>query len=85
MTGTVRDVIAQKAYGFILGEDKNEYFFHRTDFNGFWEDLVRDMNIDSLIKVDFKPEKTFKGFRARDVNRLDHPNQVAMELENDTK
>ena len=28
MTGTIKKLLPEKAYGFILGSDNKEYFFH---------------------------------------------------------
>ena len=37
MTGTIKRIVKEKGFGFIAPEKGGEYFFHRTDFNGFWE------------------------------------------------
>lgn len=75
MKGTVDRVMAEKNFGFIKGEDGESYFFHSTDFDGFWMDVVEDNENKRVIEVNFNPEKTAKGLRARSVNRLDWPNQ----------
>lgn len=80
MKGTVKSVNEQKLYGFILGENKrDEYFFHRDDFVGHWNDLVADYHTTDTIEVEFKADTTPKGLRARNVTRTDWPNQAAME------
>lgn len=71
MNGTVTRVVIQKAFGFITGEDKQDYFFHRTDFNGFFDDLVKDLEKKRVIKVTFEPASTEKGLRANQVTRVD--------------
>ncbi len=71
MTGTVTRVVTMKSFGFVTGEDKQDYFFHRTDFNGFYDDLVVDLEKKQVIKVTFEPASTDKGLRARNVTRVD--------------
>lgn len=79
MRGLVKNLIPGKFYGFILEPiTKNEYFFHREDFNGFWDDLMLDVGKDRLpkIEVTFDIVDSPKGPRANNVKRLDYPNQV---------
>jgi cold shock CspA family protein len=78
MTGVVKNINGHKLYGFITGEDKKDYFFHRTDFSGHWDDLVADAS-NIKVKVEFNGERNPKGLRARNVSRLDWPNQAARE------
>jgi cold shock CspA family protein len=40
LTGTIKNVNAIKGFGFILGSDGVEYFFHRSASTDF-QDLVR--------------------------------------------
>ena len=76
MNGRVDRIVEKKGFGFIKGEDNRDYFFHKEDFNGFWADLVHDSNYRKMIiQVNFQEGDTPKGLRAREVNRLDHPNQ----------
>lgn len=56
--------------------DKDEYFFHRDDFSGHWNDLCEDF-FKGPIEVTFEPDLTDKGLRARNVSRTDYPNQAA--------
>jgi len=72
MNGTITRVVVQKGFGFVTGEDKQDYFFHRTDFNGFFEDLIVDVEKKRAIKVTFEPASTDKGPRARNVTRTDN-------------
>lgn len=77
MTGTVVRLWKDKSYGFVKrDESSDEYFFHRQDFVGHWDDLCDDFvpNGESL-KVEFTADQTPKGKRARNVARLDWPNQ----------
>jgi cold shock CspA family protein len=78
MHGLVKNLVQGKNFGFIRGEDgKTEYFFHREDFAGFWDDLVTDWQRgkNSHIAVEFDVVNSPKGIRAAHVRRLDHPNQ----------
>lgn len=62
MTGTVKRLVSDKGFGFILGEDGVEYFFHRSsceDFNA----------LGAGERVSFQPGAGQKGPRAEDVER----------------
>ncbi len=80
MNGKIR-AVNMKGYGFIKYTDGKEYFFHRSEFDGHWNDLVDDFESHKEIQVEFDvdtdSERTKKGPRARNVKRLDWPNQVA--------
>ena len=67
MKGHVNKVLGEKGFGFITGEDSREYFFHRTDISGFFNDLVTDVDKGEIVKVTFDPDETSKGPRARNV------------------
>ena len=71
MDGTIARVIAEKGFGFVKGDDQKDYFFHRSDFRGFFDDLVEDTKGGRVIKVTFTPTFTTKGPRAADVVRTD--------------
>lgn len=75
MTGTIEKLESHKRYGFIRGDDKKSYFFHASDFNGFFDDLNNDYHRDIPIRVDFETKESPKGLRASEVSRLDFPNQ----------
>lgn len=78
MTGTVRTLYENKGFGFIKAQN-GDHFFHQTDFNGHWDDLVSDYNAGRMVEVDFKSETNPKGLRARNVSRTDWPNQAVKE------
>lgn len=71
MKGVIQKIMEDRNYGFILGEDRVEYFFHRDDFNGFFSDLIIDMNIKKRIEVTFMIVPSAKGPRAHEVTRTD--------------
>lgn len=63
MTGRIKNVILDKGFGFIIGEDNGEYFFHmsslvnRTD----WDECSTNR------QVTFEPSYSPKGKRAENV------------------
>lgn len=71
MKGVVTKVLAEKSFGFIRGQDNREYFFHRSDLEGFFDDLVEDFARSSHIAVTFESVPSMKGPRAGHVVRLD--------------
>lgn len=80
MNGTVVRLNSKKLFGFITGEDNKDYFFHKTDFNGHWMDLIEDMDKGNIIKVQFRNDKTPKGLRASTVIRTEHPDEPGYRL-----
>jgi cold shock protein len=34
VTGTVKNLVQDRGFGFIVGEDGTEYFFHRSEVTG---------------------------------------------------
>lgn len=73
MNGTVSNVIPAKQYGFITGDDGNEYFFHKDEITCNWRDLADAFSLagGGKIKVAFDAAKTPKGPRARSVSIID--------------
>ena len=62
-TGTVKKVVADRGFGFIVAEDGKEYFFHRSS-------LVPPLDFDQLVggeRVRFELESSPKGPRAAQV------------------
>ncbi len=62
-TGTVKKVIAERGFGFIVAEDGKEYFFHRGG-------LQASLDFDRLAggeRVSFEVEASPKGPRATQV------------------
>ncbi|MGZ6273900.1 MAG: cold-shock protein [Candidatus Limnocylindrales bacterium] len=63
-TGTVKKVIAERGFGFIVAEDGKEYFFHRGG-------LQASLDFDRLAggeRVSFEIEANPKGPRATQVS-----------------
>lgn len=71
MNGTIARLMNDKRFGFIKGEDNKDYFFHHSDLNGFWEDLVNDHEGGRKIEVTFDSVPSPKGPRAGNVVRVD--------------
>lgn len=68
MIGTISNIVVAKKYGFISGDNGQEYFFHLSDVDSGWDELLYEWSVtESKIQVDFEPTKTQKGPRARNV------------------
>jgi len=62
MNGKVKNANMEKGFGFILGNDNVEYFFHQSAIlNGSMTDMERGK------QVTFEPGNGPKGPRAEDV------------------
>lgn len=73
--GKIVRVLQQKGFGFVRHEDM-DYFFHRDDFIGHWEDLMEDFLKLGYIDVTFQIATSPRGPRASNVRRNDFPNQA---------
>lgn len=71
MKGKVIKLVLERNFGFVEGEDKKEYFFHKDDFNGFFKDLAEDMMAGRSVDVTFQIVPSQKGPRASEVTRVD--------------
>ena len=70
MTGYVKSIKSDKGFGFIKS-DNMEYFFHRSDLYGHWDDLVEDFEkIGKQIQVEFERKESTKGPRATNVRLI---------------
>jgi CspA family cold shock protein len=65
MTGTVKNVVATKGFGFITGDDGQDYFFHCSESAGDFESAYV-----KGAKVEFRTTQGKKGPRAVDVRLL---------------
>lgn len=71
MDGLVKRVIAQKGYGFILGQDQREYFFHADDLqNAEFSLVVHEIESNRPVRVTYTPTASEKGMRASTVTML---------------
>jgi CspA family cold shock protein len=64
MEGKVKFFLPKKNFGFIIGEDGKEYFFHKIDL----EDKNAYINKDN--DVSFEVEKTDRGIKAAKIKIL---------------
>lgn len=71
MKGKVIKLVLERRFGFIEGEDGKEYFFHKDDLNGFFDDLAEDMMKGRKVDVNFTIVPSPKGPRAAEVTRID--------------
>ena len=63
MNGTIKRVTRDRGFGFIRGEDGNEYFFHRSELRG---GLAFD-ELEEGQPVRFEPSQGDKGPRATNI------------------
>lgn len=73
MIGTVNNIISAKYFGFILAENGQEYFFHRSDTQTEeWNLMLSEFERlgKNTVQVVFEPLSTEKGPRARNVTLI---------------
>lgn len=62
MNGTIKHLNRSKQFGFIIGEDGKNYFFHTSGLRG----LVFDQLMEKM-PVSFESTTTEKGLRAEEI------------------
>ena len=62
MNGVIKRRVLDKGFGFILGSDKKEYFFHRSAL----KNVTFEMLVDGQ-EVEFEDAEGDKGLRAEDI------------------
>ncbi len=72
MEGTVKWFNTKKGYGFITGDDGEEYFVHHTA-------LAQGTFIRDNDKVAFEPAESDKGKQAQNVTLLQKGSEIAKE------
>ena len=72
MEGTVKWFSGRKGYGFIKGEDENEYFVHITQ-------VPEGVFINEGDKVSFEAVETDKGMQAQEIEMLEKAEEGAEE------
>lgn len=75
MHGFVKN-LTDRNFGFIKAPNGEEYFFHRADFNGHWDDMKFDWdaykaNRGDAVEVTFDVVDSPKGPRAGNVKLRD--------------
>ncbi|MBW2995543.1 cold shock domain-containing protein [Candidatus Woesearchaeota archaeon] len=63
MEGTIKWFNRNKGYGFIAGEDGNEYFIHSSQ-------VPEGTTLNEGDKVSFEPAETERGKQAQNVQLL---------------
>lgn len=66
MEGRLIRIYKDLRYGFIKSSG-TDYFFHKDDYFDDWNALVFDHERNPPIHLEFRPDSTPKGLRARDV------------------
>ena len=62
MKGTIRKLLSDKGCGFIVGDDRKDYFFHKS--------ALKNAKFDELgegEEVEFEDSEGAKGPRAEDI------------------
>ena len=65
-TGTIKKVVADRGFGFIVADDAKEFFFHRSG-------VEASLDFDRLVggeRVEFEIEQSPKGPRAARVRAV---------------
>lgn len=66
MEGRLVRIYKDLRYGFVKNQG-TDYFFHKDDYLGDWNALVLDFERNPPVHLDFEPDSTPKGLRARNV------------------
>jgi CspA family cold shock protein len=64
MNGTIKKLTPDRGFGFIRGEDGNEYFFHRSELRGG----LRFEELKEGQRVSFEARQADKGPRASEIS-----------------
>lgn len=70
--------LASRGFGFIETKDEIDFFFHYTDFQGLWKELLSNYVTGNIITVSFDvdTENGKSGPKAKNVkiiSNLRHP------------
>jgi cold shock CspA family protein len=68
VTGHVKNYLSEKGYGFILGDDGKDYFFHNTNFKDSGGDIYE------WLLVQFEQDVTPKGYVAVKISAIGEQN-----------
>lgn len=65
MTGKIKTLHSDKNFGFIRGDNGKDYFFHKQEIYGFWDDFKVGMSVEFEDAGDLG-----KGPRAANINLI---------------
>jgi cold shock CspA family protein len=68
--GYVCRLVREKGFCFVK-YDGRDYFLHKQEFDGFWDDLVTDYEGKRKIEIEFEQSEGPKGLRATNARRID--------------
>lgn len=69
LNGTIKKIIYDKGYGFISGEDKNDYFFHISDLTDIeWHQALENLKVQFAVK---QYPANGKSGAAKDIKKMD--------------
>ncbi len=79
MRGTIKRTVEDRGFGFIVGEDSRQYFFHRSAL----QTGTSFGDLEEGLTVEFTPAETQKGRRAETwrcsrKSPADHRNRLAL-------
>jgi CspA family cold shock protein len=63
MQGKVKFFNVKKGFGFITGEDNQDYFVHISQ-------VPKDAVLNEKVSVNFNPTQTDRGMQAKDVKLI---------------
>lgn len=64
--GELKRLYKELRYGFVRYRG-NDYFFHKEDYTDDWHVLCKLFNDNVPLNLEFQPDSTNKGLRARNV------------------
>ena len=70
MRGYIKSYLPEKKYGFIIGDDKKDYFFHTSSL----KDLKDVEKLDSGLYLEYEQKATPKGYTAIDITIVKEQN-----------
>ena len=70
MKGKIKEIVTDRGFGFIKGEDGRDFFFHRSALQGLdFKQLSPDEEVEFEVE-EFKEPTTPKAIRATNVKAV---------------
>lgn len=79
MKGIIKTYLFEKEYGFIKGDDKKDYFFHKSSL----KDKNQQDKLSEGLYLEFEQKATPKGYSAVNISILDDVTVLKYEVPND--